>query len=476
MKVLIPQIHSSMPMLESQQVLLYGEQPDPQLKASSNYGQYNMGWILTFLLLMTGCSAGRKVPALPYPASCQFSSGHPDGPMRLGIHGAELSSQAEMSLVSAAIRSRRSMLVVKDCEGGLHSGAASAWTVQEGGKLWTFDLQQDIELTGGKTLDARVLSTYWQHQTTLYPEIEQILPVGEYTVAIHFSTAHQWFPELLFAPAFTLPSLEEEYARLEVVELAGREERDLLEGGVEGMITRDPDVIDYASRRPEWLQLGLAWDKSYVMFVRTDLSSADVTAFPKSIADNLASDVVPGEARAYHPKAWWEGLGQCEDDAGAMFANGVESVKTIRNVRYLSGDPVARGLAERIVALGSGNINMPGMDSLKAIMPGMGKSHIRWSAKALSARELSSGIVETNDGFDAAFIVSVSRSADNPCSALRKLKQSMPMVFDGLSGKPFPLVPMLDVRPTLLLKKGSANLDIDGSGRLLYTVTEQEEE
>jgi hypothetical protein len=121
--------------------------------------------------------------------------------------------------------------------------------------------------------------------------------------------------------------------------------RDLLDRqlpGADVVITRDPSSLAYARSRNDLHAVPLPWDRTYVLITPSSVPPAP----PPDPADRdaLAQDVVPGDARGAEAPFWWERDSLCPV-RGPVLSNpaGV--------IAFPSGDPVARALAERVLAL-----------------------------------------------------------------------------------------------------------------------------
>ncbi len=93
---------------------------------------------------------------------------------------------------------------------------------------------------------------------------------------------------------------------------SGRDSRDLLDQGVDLLLTRDPRTLDYAATLPQFQAAALPWQRTHVL-----LTPSRVRAVPSFSSDErraLAQDAVRGEARGAEGPYWWESLSDCEID------------------------------------------------------------------------------------------------------------------------------------------------------------------
>jgi hypothetical protein len=198
--------------------------------------------------------------------------------------------------------------------------------------------------------------------------------------------------------------------------------RDALDRGADLLVTRDPELVEYASSRPDLASFPLPWSRTYLLLQpgRGELFRA--TQATDSARISLASDAVRAEARPAEPPFWWESM-TCP-----ARSSGVDRPASARIV-YLRGDGVARGLAERIVALAGAGTSL--------------------RAAALSDLEFT---VALQDGTEGAYVVAVPRHSLAPC------RDSL----DWPSGAS--VTPLIDVRSRAIVRRGSPALWIDWLG------------
>jgi hypothetical protein len=191
----------------------------------------------------------------------------------------------------------------------------------------------------------------------------------------------------------------------------GVDSRDALDAGGDLMVTRDPDLLDYAARRPELSTFPLPWNRTYVL-----LWPAEPDSKPRRLGD-----AVRAEAREAEPPFWWDGLAACA-------ASGVapERARSSRVV-YFRGDNVARDLAERIVALVSGGLR----------------------TAALEPAELAASLAS---GLDRAYVLGLPRQTLTPCR--------------DAAGWPrgATIQPLIDTRAHAIVRRGAPPLTVDWDG------------
>ncbi len=199
---------------------------------------------------------------------------------------------------------------------------------------------------------------------------------------------------------------------------AGADARDLLESGVDGVLTNQPAAVDFASTRGTFDAIPLPWSHSYVLAVPPGQNTAIAQG-------GRWREAVRGDARAAAGPFWWA-TAQCP--AGAPASAPAAPAATPTRVVYPQGDSVARGLAERLVARG---------------VP---------SAQALAPAELRTAVA---GGADYA-IVPLARNATNHCATLEAA---------GLAGWPAAaLIALVDTRFQFIVRSGRFGVLLDENG------------
>ncbi len=131
----------------------------------------------------------------------------------------------------------------------------------------------------------------------------------------------------------------------------GTDLRDVLDRGMpdaggrlpDVVVTRDPELLAYAERRGEYRSVPLVWDRTYVLLVP---AADSMVAIPSPAdRDELARDAVRADARGAEPPLPWPGEHACLGPSAAP----APSPPAV--LAYAEGDPIARQLAARIVAL-----------------------------------------------------------------------------------------------------------------------------
>jgi hypothetical protein len=209
----------------------------------------------------------------------------------------------------------------------------------------------------------------------------------------------------------------------------GSNPRDALDGKADVLVSRDPAVVKYASSRAEFKTVPLPWSRTYVLLRPSRIEAAQV-AGAELKGESLAQDAVTADARPAEPPFWWEKLTSCPLRQPIT----APKVPSSSRIVYPVGDPVAQGLAERIVALTGDEAPV--------------------SAAALTAAELASAV---SAGEERGYVLPVPTRTLAPC------RES--------SGWPVnaAIEPLIETRASAIIRRGSPPLvvDWDGTVRLL---------
>jgi hypothetical protein len=197
--------------------------------------------------------------------------------------------------------------------------------------------------------------------------------------------------------------------------------RDALDRGADLIVTRNPTLLEYAARRPEFTLHPLPWNQIYVLAQPAAASPLAVVT-TESERQSLARDAVSTDAQAAEPPFWW-----LESSCPASEPQSVPPASD--RIVYLQEDEVARALAERIVALaGAGN---------------------RLRAAGLERSQLKGAL---RQGSERAYILGVPRKTLQPCRELS----------DFPAGAR--IQPLLDSRSHAIVRLGAPPLSVDWDG------------
>ena len=310
-----------------------------------------------------------------------------------------------------------------DCQGRPQPGLAKSWEKDSTGRVWTLTLQDKALRDGGSPMTAHDVVAAWNERKAI--EGWMTLPavaLDDHRITVTLSSPVDSVPMILAEPAFSLPIDPGRTPGMKFELLADMDPRDVIDRGTDLVVTRDPALVDYVARRPEFAAFPLPWTRTYVLL---QPAAAEPLNVVRGDADrrSLAGDAVRADARAAQPPFWWNEVAACP----ARVVSGPSA--TSSRVGYIRGDEVARGLAERIVALAG---------------PGTGLR-----AAALEPAEFARLL---RAGSDRAYVVALQRHTLAPC------RESA-----GWPGAAR-IQPLIDTRAHAIVRRGAPPLTVDWDG------------
>jgi hypothetical protein len=199
--------------------------------------------------------------------------------------------------------------------------------------------------------------------------------------------------------------------------------RDALDRRADLVVTRDPALVDYAASRPELATFPLPWSRTYVLLQPAGAEMIGGNPYDEALRQSLARDAVHAEARPAEPPFWWT-RPDCTLDSASVVVLPKSPV-----IAYTRGDAVARGLAERIVALAA---------------PG---SQLRTAG--LDAAEFAGAI---RGGRELGYIIGLPSRTLAPCRDSAALPRGSR------------IQPLIDTRAHAIVRRGSPDLTVDWDG------------
>lgn len=306
-----------------------------------------------------------------------------------------------------------------DCDGRARPDLAAAWSVDSSGRFWT------LSLRGGT--DAATVAAAWRGRPEALREagIESIVPLDERRVVVGFARPSGTLPDAFADSALAVPRRAPP-SRVLVVAPPTEDPRDQFDRQVDAIETGDPAVLDYARRRADRTIVPLPWSRSYVLLLPAPWPALGATLGPDSAGFHqaLARDAVRADARAAAGPFWWDDAQDCRRSGAPMPA------RRGADVVYPKGEPTARALAERIVAL--------------AAEPGVAARGLDSAAFAAALRA----------GGERAYVLGVPRRELLPCRAT----EGWPA---GLA-----VVSLVDTRASLVLRPSAPAVTVDYDGTL----------
>jgi len=330
-----------------------------------------------------------------------------------------------------------------DCDGHARPELAGSWDKEDGGRRWTFRLRDDAQFWDGVPVSAQdvvfgrggagyTLSAPESHvvAVTLAKAQDDVPPaLGDLGLAVTKPAPDSSWPIGTGAYWATSATTTADEIRAHtsrgdtlVFKLAppgSGGARDLLDAGVDLLVTRDRALRDYAATLPNHSVVALPWDRTYV-YVTTD---AGGTRF-----DGLEQSVRAEARRAEGGgSVWWLDLKACGMGGQSAQASSPPASTGTKRILYPRSDPTARELAGRLAAL------------THAVATGRAPDDF---TDALAA------------GKDMGYVVALPRVTADVCRAAKALLPSWPATFTAL----------LDTRATAIVRRGVARWVVDQDG------------
>jgi hypothetical protein len=327
-------------------------------------------------------------------------------------------------------------LVRIDCQGEIRPQLADAWSHDSSGRTWRFSLRDTAPAASGwPPLRAAQILIGWRHHPELLKTmgIDSVVATDARTLVIGVRGAPAEAAKLFAEPALAVTpdsgstpptgtSIRIQNVGSTVLEFvtASGDLRDLLDSGVDLLVTRDLGLVEYAAGHRDLRIFPLPWSRTYVLVQPSTAHSLRVAVNADSLRGSLARDAVKADARA---ASGGETTASCRSEAP------IPAARPVPRIVYLAGDSVARGLAERVVALDSQD------PDLRAV--GLPDSRLDEALRT---------------GSDRGYIVALSLAAENICS----------------SGIPIPagasIHPLIETRAHAIVRRGSPELTVDWDG------------
>lgn len=321
-------------------------------------------------------------------------------------------------------------LIQVDCQGTVQPGLADIWTADPGG-TWTFTLREGASFTSDWPGTAGVVTASIDSTVVLDARRVRVLTRGGDSV-----------PRFLADPALAvvtgMASMGKGPGHIDLPARQGapvvdfkfepnRDARDALDREVDLVVTRDPALVDYVSSRTEFVTFPLPWSRTYVLAdpggLPEQLTAGLNTA---SVRASLAKDAVRAGARPAEPPYWWSDLQSC-----SLAPPDRQPSATASRIVYPKDDAVARGLAERVVALASASTGL--------------------RAVGVEPAQFSRAV---RDGTERAYVIGLPRQSLAPC-------RDASMLPPGAR-----FLPLIETRAYAIVRKGVPPLTVEWDGTL----------
>ena len=231
---------------------------------------------------------------------------------------------------------------------------------------------------------------------------------------------------------------------------------------VDLLVTRDPAVLSYAAVVPAFRAVPLEWLRTHTLLspAREPPRGSGQAVFDDDARQALAIDAVRGEARGATGPFWWQLSDACEAGVPYRRSRPVSGAAYARRVVFSANDPVAGGLAARLVALTA--FGDPDLAKLTRGLFPMGTAEM--SAVGLSATEFDRALT---DGLDSGYVMALPRRPFGPCQEARTLTSRAVWLVRSAAALDAAVVPLLDTRMWAVIRRGRAGVAAEWDGVLL---------
>lgn len=379
-------------------------------------------------------------------------------------------------------------LIRVDCNGHVRPGLAASWRLDADRRTWIINLREDARFSDGTAvtpIDVRASWTRDGSGSELRPDVARlvrsIVPIDDRNVAIRLRGQHADVPMTLAHTdlAIARPVVDSPWPLgtrsdgaspepeapgggahsviavkrhrlppLRFVVAAG-DPRDVLDDGVDLLLTRDPAALDYAATMPHFQSVPLEWGRIHVLLTpgrtrESPLPSAEAR-------QTLATDAVRGESRGAMGPFWWQALQDCETTT--RLPN--QSAPTARIV-YDARDGAARDLAERLVGLARDS-SPHATALLNLLLPDRARRTYQ-RANGLTGEPLDRA---RRLGTDAGYIVPLDRRPLDPCRDTQVVMDGTPWL------DPEAIVPLVETRLRAIVRRGRSGITAEWDGGLV---------
>ena len=375
-------------------------------------------------------------------------------------------------------------LVRVDCSGRVHPGLASSWRRQDP-RTWIIDLRADARFSDGTPITAADVEASWKRLSawalpmTLKSAMERTLIV-EFPLETDDAIAVLAHPALapskpasrtnqypagggswdvaLSPPGGVIMAPRGGNAPvIRVRQIGPAQARDQIDLGMTALLNAEPAVLDYARSRPDVTVQDLEWTHGYVLVVpgRIRPDPRDESEWLGALRAQLAEVAVPG-ARASSGTFWWEAAAHCGSVPGtaSVLARGARTPtgapREDNRIVYDALDRNAQRIAARLVALGGFQEGTQERAMLATAIPSFTGTR-RLVAASLTATDMQRVMAA---GEALAFVVPLPHRSLAPCLELAA-PAPVGLTVSAAALAPNVIVPLVDVRPTLIMRRGT---------------------
>jgi hypothetical protein len=385
-------------------------------------------------------------------------------------------------------------LISVGCDGNPVPGISTSWARVAGGTGWRLTIDPDFRMADGSDAVAQRFVYLWAPSTGPGSSVKSLQAPASDLLDVELHASRDTLPAALASPRFALETsafgqasetlplgsiLETDRPAPVLIEVdsASRDERDLLESGIDLMISSDPDVVAYANGLSAYETTPLPHDAVYALFVTTRLIEPERIDSAGARAagwwPSFAGGAVRADAREPGGHPWWQRLEGC---ARGLFDSGVASRPTAsfyasgrKRILYPTGDAVARDIAERVVALALTNApDDPAATFLAASVPRLAESRGVLTARSVDASEFENSLQR---GDDLAYVIRLPVRPYDVCRAYAAVVERAPWLAGHAERAATAIVPIVETRRHLIARTPHPALAFDWFGNIVFIDT-----
>ena len=411
--------------------------------------------------LVFAASCGHPVAAPPPLAPAPRLAAAPTGACVLAADSAAPPATLAIAVPDVARFVGRQVyetLIRIDCTGATVPGLAQSWTSDDGGRRWTFTLRPGARFSDNTPVTATDVFAALTRDSSLL-ERGAVTLDGHDQVSVQFASGVASVPRLFADPGLAVtrraaatswlvgsgvatadtaagtttltPAQGGDRPTVTVRSDSGVDARDLLDHGVDVLVSGEPEVLTYAARRGDLVTVPLPWSRVYVLVSPVALGVGD------TVRASLARDVVRTDARPARESYWWLAGPACRVTDAATSAPAGSSAASV--IYYPRDDAPARDLAGRLVALG---LEGPG---------GRAAGVVPADFEALFAAGAGS------------FLVPLPIAAYAPCRAVQDLLDRAPWLTSDPGRY---MTALVETRDRAIVRRGGSAFTVDWDGTL----------
>lgn len=403
-------------------------------------------------------------------------------------------------------------LISVDCTGTVHASLADSWRERDGGRCWEFSLRKESRFWDGKPVTAADVVRSWMHfavePAAISSVVDSAVAQDERTLRVFLARARHEVPRALSSLQFAVIKEPEDVSwpigsgpyEIIAADSSGRlqrtitlratyghrdfvirflespslDARDLIQSGIDMMVTNDPAVLEYARGRPQLETAALPWEWTYALVAPSRVRPFERSELPPPLTprflDEIARDAVREDARGHRGPAWWNDPDLRRDAAAAppdepLRQKCILITPGFPCIAYDRFDRTARELAERIVALAAvSEPNSPQAVELHRAVPELASGTPPLTAVGVPSEDLESSI---QTGSDFACIVKLPLRPADPWRETRRVPPYAVWLIGTGEDVTAALVPLIDTRAHLIARRGRFGVMIDWFGNAL---------